>query len=238
MRKPALRTALIISVLYVLVTTTWHVLFDQFVGARISDPVSHVHFHLAESLALACLTALFLFLLLRRHYLELEERIRERTAALARANERLAVEVRERTLAEQAQRESWNQLNAILQHTHVLAAYLDANFNFVWVNPAYAAAGRQDASFFPGKNHFDLYPHAENQAIFQRVVDTGEPYYAAAKPFEYPDQPERGVTYWDWSLIAVRSAGEVAGLVFTLTEVTSRVQAELALQRAHDELEA
>ena len=35
-------------------------------------------------------------------------------------------------------------------------------------------------------------PHAENQAIFQRIVDTGEPYEVAAKPYVFPNQQEQG----------------------------------------------
>ncbi|MCK4793648.1 MAG: PAS domain S-box protein, partial [Desulfobacteraceae bacterium] len=73
--------------------------------------------------------------------------------------------------------------------------------------------------------------HEENQAIFQNVVDTGEPFFVEAKPFEFPDQPERGVTYWNWSLIPIKDDKKaVTGLVFTLAEVTERVQAEKELE--------
>lgn len=140
--------------------------------------------------------------------------------------------------AENALRESSQLLDDVLKHTDMMAVYLDPQFNFVWVNAAYAASGKHDPSFFPGKNHFDLYPHAENQAIFQRVVDTGEPFFVAAKPFEFPDQPERGVTYWDWSLIPnENSAGKIVGLVFTLAEVTERIEAEIEVQRLNEHLE-
>jgi PAS domain S-box-containing protein len=62
------------------------------------------------------------------------------------------------------------------------------------------------------------------------VVDTGEPFFVAANPFDFHDHPERGVTYWDWSLTAVKNeAGLVVNLVFTLADVTTRVRAELAL---------
>ena len=122
-------------------------------------------------------------------------------------------------------------LDAVLQHTHMMAVYLDTRFNFIWVNAAYAETCRRPPSYFPGRNHFDLYPHAENQAIFQRVVDTGEPYTVAAKPFVFPDQPERGVTYWDWTLMPVKDAqGTPTGLVFTMAEVTDRVRAEQGLR--------
>lgn len=121
--------------------------------------------------------------------------------------------------------ESNQILAAVLEHTHVMAVFLDPQFNFIWVNRAYAETRGHEPSFFPGKNHFDLYPHEENLSIFQRVVNTGESFFAMEKPLEFPDRPERGVTYWDWSLIPVKDAmGNVTGLVFTLLDVTSRVQ--------------
>ncbi len=126
-------------------------------------------------------------------------------------------------------------ISGILANTHMMAAYLDTSFNFIWVNDAYAATCGYDPAFFPGKNHFDLYPHTENQAIFRRVVETGEPFYVEAKPFEFPDQPKRGVTYWDWSLFPVTdTAGAVGGLVFALADVTHRVRSEKKMRLLAD----
>ncbi len=134
-------------------------------------------------------------------------------------------------------------LESILEHTYIKAVYLDTQFRFVWVNQAYADACRRPQSFFLGKNHFDLYPHEENQAIFQQVVDSGTPYFTVAKQFVFPDQPERGVTYWDWSLYPVKgSTGSVESLVLTLVDATERValakaaqESEALLQRTFDE---
>jgi PAS domain S-box-containing protein len=130
-------------------------------------------------------------------------------------------------------------LTGVLEHTHMMAVFLDPQFNFIWVNRAYAETCQHDPAFFPGKNHFALYPHPENQAIFQRVVDSGEPIFVGAKPFEFPYQPERGVTYWDWSLIPVKDdQGTVTGLVFTLTEVTDRIRAEDLLLKSEKKFRA
>ncbi len=130
-------------------------------------------------------------------------------------------------------KESNQVLSGILDNTDVLTVLLDRKFNFIWVNKAYAKSCRFEPSYFPGKNLFDLYPHQENEAIFQSVVDNGEPFFITAKPFEFPDQPDRGVTYWDWSLIPIKNhRNEVTHLVFTLREVTERIHTEAALKES------
>jgi len=130
-------------------------------------------------------------------------------------------------------------LETILDHTHMLVAYLDSRFNFLRVNRAYAEADQREPSFFPGKNHFDLYPNRENEAIFRQVVETGQPYSVYAKPFEYPDHPERGVSYWDWGLVPLKDAeGTVTGLVLTMANATDRVQADQILQESEKLLRA
>ena len=127
--------------------------------------------------------------------------------------------------------ESNQILSGVLDHTWMMAVYLDAQFNFIWVNHTYAETCKHEPAFFRGKNHFDLYPNAENKKIFQQVVDSGEPFFVKAKPFEFPDQPERGVTYWDWGLVPIKeNDGKVTGLVFTLAEVTDQIRAQKAFK--------
>ncbi|HJW34235.1 MAG TPA: PAS domain S-box protein [Holophagaceae bacterium] len=119
----------------------------------------------------------------------------------------------------------------LFDSTHFCMAYLTSEFTFLRVNRAYADVCGFPADYFPGKNHFALYPHAENEAIFRRVVETGEPFTISAKPFEFPDHPEWGTTYWDWTLTPLRDAqGTVEGLLFVLQDVTQRTRAERALE--------
>jgi PAS domain S-box-containing protein len=119
-----------------------------------------------------------------------------------------------------------------------MIACLDADGRFIRVNRAYADACGHPPEFFPGKDHFDLYPHPENEAIFRRVVETGEPFHVHAKPFEHPDRPERGVTYWDWSFAPVKEPdGRVGTVVFSLLDVTERRRAEEELTRYRRRLE-
>ncbi len=141
-------------------------------------------------------------------------------------------EIKENQLALKASEkrliESNNLLKVILHHTHFLSAYLDTDFNYILVNHAFAKNFNQPEDFFPGKNHFIQYPNAEYKAIFTEVVATGQPYFVQGKPFVFAHQPERGLTYWDWSLIPVKNeTGQVSSLVFTLVDATSRIKAEI-----------
>lgn len=129
-------------------------------------------------------------------------------------------------------------LEAMVDHAKPLIFYLDRAFNFIRVNQAYADADGREPGFFPGKNHFVLYPNEENERIFRRVVETGIPYIAKAKPFEYADSPERGVSYWDWELVPIKDArGAVTGLVCSATDVSAQVRAEQGLKKALAESE-
>ncbi|HSL45249.1 MAG TPA: PAS domain S-box protein [Anaerolineales bacterium] len=108
-----------------------------------------------------------------------------------------------------------------------LIAYMDRDFNFVHVNDAYARADGRLPEDFLGKNHFELYPNEENQAIFQHVVATGEVFRVYEKPFAYSEHPERGLKYWDWSVQPVKgSDGAVVGMVLSLMDVTERKRAQ------------
>jgi PAS domain S-box-containing protein len=114
-----------------------------------------------------------------------------------------------------------------MENTPAHLAYLDSQFNFVAVNSAYAKGSGRAKEELIGRNHFTLFPNPENQAIFEQVRDTGRPVEFHAKPFEYADQPWRGVTYWDWALVPIKDeAGRVQGVVFSLLDVTELVQAE------------
>ncbi len=127
--------------------------------------------------------------------------------------------------------ESNELLERIFANPHASVAYLDTDFNFIRVNQTYAQADSKDVNFFTGKNHFDLYPNAENEQIFRRVVANQEPYFAYAKAFEYAFSPERGVTHWDWSLWPIKeSAGNVVGVLLVLVDVSQRVNVESQLR--------
>ena len=141
-------------------------------------------------------------------------------------------DITERKQVEKALRKNYELLDRIFATTHFCLVYLDRDLNFVRVNKAYADACGHPPEFFPGKNHFALYPGEKVEAIFRRTVATGEPFTIYGNPFEFPDHPEWGVTYWDWTLHPLRREnGYVEGLLFVLLDVTERKRAEQELER-------
>jgi PAS domain S-box-containing protein len=153
---------------------------------------------------------------LRQAHDELEQRVKERTSQLVAA---------------------YGQLDAYFTTSITPMVLLDKNFNFIRVNEAYARACQRPIDEFQGRNHFEFYPNPEVQAIFTQVVQSKEPYRVEARPFEFLDHPEWGVTYWDWTLMPVLDkAGEVDFLVFSLNDVTERHRAEEALRESEQRL--
>jgi PAS domain S-box-containing protein len=150
----------------------------------------------------------------------------------------LGIDITERKQAEEILKEKTRTLEAFFAHTITPLVFLDKEFNFIRVNEAYAQACQREVSEFPGHNHFAFYPQEENQAIFTQVVKTKVPFQAVAKAFVFPDHPEWGVTYWDWTLVPILDdTGEVDFLVFALQDVTDRKKAEEEIHQLNEELE-
>lgn len=148
------------------------------------------------------------------------------------------VDISTRTKAEEAFREQSRLLEIFFHYTPTAIVFLDRNFNFLRVNDAYARACRRTISEFRGKNHGELYPPDAPQ-IFEEVRATKTPYHAVARPFVFPDHPEWGVTYWDWTLVPIVGAsGEVDLLVLSLTDMTERARSADALRRSERQLRA
>jgi len=98
---------------------------------------------------------------------ELEERVIERTAALSETN---------------------MLLENVFSNVRILIAYMDTNFDYIRVNNKYAKSEGREPEFYKGKNYFGLNPNEENEAVFRKVIETGQPYFAKARPEKHPEQ--------------------------------------------------
>ena len=148
-----------------------------------------------------------------------------------------ARDVTERRQAQEALAAQSRILEVFFNSTVTPLVLLDREFNFVRVNAAYARACQREISKFQGRNHFELYP-SDAKPIFEEVVRTKVPYQAVSRPFEFPDHPEWGVTYWDWTLTPIQDdAGEVAFLVFSLQDVSDRRRHQNEIRRLNADLE-
>lgn len=144
----------------------------------------------------------------------------------------IGTDITEQRRIEEMARSQARLLERFFESTLNCVALLDKDFNFIRVNQAYAHACKRDIAEFPGHNHFEWYP-SEARAIFEEVVHSRQPYVAQSRPFEFPDHPEWGVTYWDWTLVpVVDDSGDVELLLFCLNEVTERERADRELQAA------
>lgn len=147
----------------------------------------------------------------------------------------LFIDITEQVAMRQQLESERNLLQTMMESTNSSLVYLDSEFNFIMVNSAYARGSGHTAEELIGRNLFDLLPNAENEEIFKRVRDTGVPAKFVARPFEFADQPWRGITYWDWTLTPLKDIIErVQGLMFSLVDVTERIRAKKMSEALND----
>lgn len=138
------------------------------------------------------------------------------------------IEVQRKT--NQELKESNEILERFFDINEYMIAFIDPQCNFIRVNSAYAAADQQTPEYYVGRNYFDLFPNEENEIIFKEVLKTGKPLSVIEKPFEYPANPDRRVSYLDWSLMPVKNLeSEVIGMIMVLNDVTARKNAQFDL---------
>lgn len=89
---------------------------------------------------------------------------------------------------------------AVLTQAGIAVAVLDADFAFLRVSQSYADTIGRPPEFFPGRNYFELFPHAASEAVFRQVRDSGVAQARAARPGR--PRPGHGgdLDRWHWSL--------------------------------------
>jgi PAS domain S-box-containing protein len=110
-------------------------------------------------------------------------------------------------------------------------AYLDADFDFLEVNEAYAKLLGRPRDDLIEHNYFELFPDPVTRKVFEEVRDGGEMARFHAVPFTFRSRP--GSRLWDWSLNPLKGAdGRVKALVLSLagTDAESRLGERLLEQ--------
>ncbi len=127
---------------------------------------------------------------LQMAYAELDDRVRERTAELERANNRLRIEIEERKRVEEALCREKERAGSILSALDTAQSLIDPDMTIVWVNqktrdlfPEQEPVGRRCYRFYGGRSE------PCEVCAAQRVFATGE----VAKVEKY--NPERGRWY-------------------------------------------
>jgi diguanylate cyclase (GGDEF)-like protein/PAS domain S-box-containing protein len=120
-------------------------------------------------------------------------------------------------------------------------AVLDADFGFLRVNHAFAAANGKTRDYFLGRHYFELLPPSAVEEIFRQVRDSGVAHTQVARPRLPNLSPTRGLGQWNWSLTPFAGAddapvGTTRYLVLTMQEVSASVNAEVRARQREDEL--
>lgn len=148
-------------------------------------------------------------------------------------------DVTERKKNEEEMQRERNFSQALSDNVYVPLAYLDNGFTITAVNRAFTVSSKLPAEELIGKNLFSVHPDEPTKRIFERVRSTGELVQYHDFPFEFPNQPERGVTFWDWTLTPVKDeTGHAQGFVLTLLETTEIKKAQDAMHEAAENYEA
>jgi len=119
---------------------------------------------------------------------------------------------------------------------HLAIALLDKEFNYIEVNETYAKSDNRSRDFFPGKNHFVLYP-SEVIVLFRQALETRLPVQSVGRLFGSADASDREIIHWEWALSPIFDEhGEVDMLLFSLRNVTNKMRAKHALIKANENL--
>jgi len=109
-------------------------------------------------------------------------------------------------------------LKALMDHSGVTLAYLDTDFDLVYVNSAYAERAEQDPEELIGKNHFELFPDEGIENIFRNVVKNDESLEIKDKPLFDQNISDKKDPYF-WTLEPVRGDGtDINGIVLSFCE--------------------
>jgi len=161
---------------------------------------------------------------------ELENRVQQRTAELAAANEELKREIAERQRAQEILRDSEALYSSLVENLPVHVLRKDLDGRFVFANRSFCELVNRPFEEIVGRTDFDLFPETLAQKFRQddrTVVETG-------KLFETVEENRRdGETrYMEVMKSPVHdAAGNIVGVQVVFWDVTDRKKAEAALEQ-------
>ena len=109
-------------------------------------------------------------------------------------------------------------LTGLVSAAPVAAALIDGSKRYKAVSPAYAEAGGYDALELVGKSVTDIFPDVSGEAgqRIDEVLRSGHPYFISRYPYVSPNQPEKGLTYWDAAVWPIESSDSEAGVLIVI----------------------
>lgn len=167
----------------------------------------------------------------------LEQKVQERTAKLAKANQKLRHEIRERKLAEKALRRNEEKLARIFETIPSGVTLITSNGQIASANAAAEKILRLSRSNINERTYNDPSwkittadgkPFPESELPFVRVIQTGKPVYGVEHAIEHPDGT-RTILYINAAPIH-DEAGNIISAIAALTDVTERKKAEESLR--------
>jgi CheY-like chemotaxis protein len=114
----------------------------------------------------------------------------------------------------------FSRLTGLIADASVAAALIDKNRRYKAVSAAYAAAGGYDASELIGKPVTDIFPDVSGEAgqVLETVQQTRQPYFIPRYPYASPQNPERGITYWDAAMWPIESSESGTDVLIVIRE--------------------
>lgn len=172
---------------------------------------------------------------LRRAHVELEQRVRDRTAQLAQLNAALEEQLMERKRVETALRESDERLRAFLDHAPNLAFVKAADGRYLYVNRRFEEVFHFEPDTVLGRTDVDLFPREQAdqfQLNDRRVLASGE-----AEEFEELAWHADGLHTSIVVKFPLRDAsGHASAIAGIVTDITDRKRAEEELRSAYRQL--
>jgi PAS domain S-box-containing protein len=164
---------------------------------------------------------------------ELEERVRERTAELVKANEELLLQIAERKQAEERLRESEKKYRTIIENIEEGYYEVDIAGNMTFCNEAMAKAAGCSKSELIGKNNREYMDESAAKNVyeaFNKVYTTGK---ASITPRFELIRKDGSRRIAETSISLIRdSSGKPTGFRGIARDVTQRKRAEEAIRES------